>query len=639
MLTMMADSKQIKAKLFFLAALFIGVWAYFPGLGGTFIFDDVDNISGNPYLKIDSFSFDDIWQASWSGYSGPLRRPVAMLSFGINHIFTGMDPWWMKLSNLIIHIVNSFILLLLCKELFHRINEKYPVKMGAAPYVIAGLWFVHPVNVTSVSYIVQRMTSLSGTFVLLAILCYLKLRNGKAENWRAIVLSLSMMLSWALGLLTKEIAISLSIYVFAIEWCVYGFQTDSKKERKLLGVLWALIAAPWVCALFYAVYDPSFLLSAYKFRDFSPLERVLTEFRIVMDYLRLIIIPDIQDMGLYHDDIMVSTSLFSPISTLLSLFLIIALLTSAIYARQKFTLYSLGVFWFFGGHLVESTVYPLELMFLHRNYLPSIGIFFILAEGLACLLNRYGKLLVIILLSILAAYSLCTRSLAYHWSGDYRMLILEVMHHPQSVRANFRAGQVYKVYAISVEKGRQREVYRQRAFEYFGKIQTLDKNDFTGKMGMLETYLQLDMEPPQLFIEELVHDLSLTKVDIGLINLLYSVKNCMIEKGCPLQTKDYHSILQSLLNNPNMTGDFRRKLLINHAEYLAKAMGNIDAAITTILEAFLVHPTPDDLMLLALYYEKGGYKQDVLRTVDYLEEQDKFGRFRKFINETRKRLE
>jgi len=158
---------------------------------------------------------------------------------------------------------------------------------------------------------------------------------------------------------------------------------------------------------------------------------------------------------------------------LLSMLLITGILTSAIYAKQKCPLYSLGVFWFFGGHLLESTVIPLELMYLHRNYLPSIGIFLVLTEVGLCLYKNYRILTVIAALIFLLSFSICTRFLAYQWSDDYSMMIVEAMHNPKSIRANFKAGQTLKYYAIVTPPGKQKDEFKTKAIEYFKRIEKL----------------------------------------------------------------------------------------------------------------------------------------------------------------------
>ena len=225
------------SRSFFLLSIILCLWAYYPGLSGNFVFDDAHNITDNEGLKITQFTFDDIWQASFSGASGPLRRPVSMLSFAINHISTGMDAWWMKITNLLIHILNGLVLLFVCKELIRRLSIISELSNKAFPYIVAGIWLVHPVNITSVTYIVQRMNSLSALFTLSAIYCYLKLRNNKAEGWQGNLMIISIPFLWLLGLLSKENAILLGVYIFVLEWCLYDFKINTKFEKMAVKII------------------------------------------------------------------------------------------------------------------------------------------------------------------------------------------------------------------------------------------------------------------------------------------------------------------------------------------------------------------------------------------------------------------
>ena len=624
--------------LYLLASFLLAIWAYYPSLSGSFTFDDVANVSDNEYLKIESFSPASLWQASLSSHSGPLKRPVAMFSFAVNHVLTGMDPWWMKLTNLLIHLLNALVLLFFCKEFFSAVERKTGISIKAAPYLVTGIWLVHPVNLTAVSYIVQRMTSLSATFVLIALYFYMKLRNSSYQPRRAWILSGLVMFSWALGLFTKEVAALLSVFVFVIEWQLFDFRTDSDTERTHMRILWFLFAVPWLAGLCYVVYKPSFLLAAYEIRDFTLVERVLTETRIVVDYIRLILVPDIQDMGLYHDDIVVSTSFLSPLTTLLSSVLIAALLVSAVLLRKQYVLYSLGVFWFFGGHVLESTVHPLELMFIHRNYLPSVGVFFILVAAFNSVAGKYKNLVIGALICALIAFTLCTRSLSHHWSGDYRMMILEALNHPQSVRANFRAGQVFKLYAIHSSPGAHREQNKKMAIEHFEKIRSIDPRFATGEMSILETYTDMKEPIPEGLLDQLVDILGTTKVEVSMVNIFKSYRDCVSEMDCPLSSRDFERIKDAMLENEEMQKFFRRSILVVYAEYLAEHLGDYDTAITVLLEAIIVHPMLEDFRLLAHYYEKGGYYDRAEDTLQFLEAQDKLGRFRNFALETRTRL-
>jgi protein O-mannosyl-transferase len=611
-------------------------WVYFPGLSGSFTFDDYHNIYKNEHIKIDHFSIGGLWQAALSSDSGPLKRPIAMLSFAINHVLTGMDPWWMKFTNLLIHLVNGLLVLLIMKQLINRFYGSNRSDITFIPFIIMGIWLIHPIHVTAVSYIVQRMTSLSATFVLFAIVCYLKLREGKVLGWKTYAVSLSMMLCWLLGLLTKETALLLSIYIFVLEWCVYGFKTDTKKEKILLRIIWGLFAAPWLCAVCYVIYDPSFVLNGYGGRHFTLTERVFTEFRIVCEYIRLIILPDVRVMGLFHDDIVVSTSILSPIATLTSMIFIAGLLILAIKLRKTHALFSLGLLWFLGGHLLESTVFPLELMFLHRNYLPSIGLLLMVTIVGMRLAQNHRKLFAVAAVLVMLSFSIGTRSLSHQWSSDWKMLLIEVMNNPNSVRANFKAGQVYKFYAITNPPGEQRDKYKSKAIEYFENLQKLEPLDITGDLAILETNLQLQEMPSELLIEKIVQKLPNANISRAVINIFESYKRCFLKDECTLTPNDFEKMLAALFSNKYIGNDVKRIILILKAEYLVESQNNIDVAITTVLEAIILNSELEDYMLLAQYYRKGGYHQEMYHTIKYLEEHDDLGRFRKPINDLKR---
>ena len=619
-------------KLFLLSLIILSIWVYYPGLSGSFIFDDYHNISANEHLKINDLSFDSLRQAALSGDSGLLKRPVSMLSFALNHVFSGMEPWSMKLTNLFIHLFNGLLVLIIVRQLFHRLYDNKHSEPSLLPYFITGIWLVHPINVTAVSYIVQRMTSLSATFVLMSLCCYLKLRESHCHGWKAYLLSTLLLSFWALGLLSKETAILLSVYIFVIEFCVYRFKLDEETSKVTFHFLWFVLALPWIGAFFYIIYEPSFILKGYAIRDFTITERVLTEFRIVSEYIRLIIIPDVQQMGLFHDDIVLSKSILSPITTLLSIVFLLGLLILAFIVRKRYALFSLGLLWFLGGHLLESTVISLELMYLHRNYLPSIGILIMIAAVGEHLTLHYRKWFLIAGVLILLFFSISTRSLAHQWSGDLRMLLIEVMNNPDSIRANFRAGQALKFYARISLPGEQREQYKNKAIEYFSKIENKESRNIAGELAILETYIQLEEAPSKDLVEKLINKLPISYVDRSVINLFKSINQCfLIKEKCTLTSQQYESMLEAFFNNKYIGNDIKRIILIIKAHYFMEYKDNVDIAITIVLEAILLVERLDDFMLLAQLYEKGEYYNEMQRTIEYIQKYDLIGQFKKPI--------
>ena len=278
--------------------------------------------------------------------------------------------------------------------------------------------------------------------------------------------------------------------------------------------MWLVLWGVWPCAIVYFIYDPSFILDPYSERNFNLYERVLTQFRMLIDYIRLIFIPDITDIGLYHDDIRISKSLINPIQTILSLILIIGLLVFAVKNKKRFRLVSLGILWFFGGHLLESTIISLELYFLHRNYIPSVGIIFVLAEIGINLYRNYKIPVNLALIAILVTYTVGTRFLNYQWSDDNRMIMIEAMNNPDSARANFMAGQILRYYASVATSEVEQDKYKEMAFEYFANLRKLDSRDMLGEMMILETQLTFQETLQDEFLHRLIDNLRTSKVDV-----------------------------------------------------------------------------------------------------------------------------
>ena len=142
---------------------------YLPGLSGDYIFDDLPNLLNNKRLQLDTLDMESLQGAALSSGAGTLRRPISMASFALNRYFFGVSPYSYKTVNLIIHLLTGLSLYLLSRLLVkaYRTSHKSDLSDAAAawlPVVVSGLWLVHPLNLTSVLYIVQRMTSLATLF-------------------------------------------------------------------------------------------------------------------------------------------------------------------------------------------------------------------------------------------------------------------------------------------------------------------------------------------------------------------------------------------------------------------------------------------------------------------------------------------
>ena len=175
------------AWLRWLVLLAVTFACYAPGLHGGFVFDDDVNILGNDRLRISGLDREELWAAAWSGDAGPLGRPVALLTFALNLYFGGANPYTFKLVNVLIHLGNVLLIGALAQTVYEAFVQRRWPKATTwtidrwAGWMVSALWALHPINLTSVLYVVQRMTSLSALFGLVGLLIYVRYR---AKTWQ-----------------------------------------------------------------------------------------------------------------------------------------------------------------------------------------------------------------------------------------------------------------------------------------------------------------------------------------------------------------------------------------------------------------------------------------------------------------------
>ena len=436
----------LKSPLAYLFLAILAATVYLPGAKGSFAFDDQVAIVLNDALALASFSPDALLDAAFSSQSGPFRRPIAMLSFAINRTVTGLDPTPFKLTNIAIHALNAVLLLLILRRILPALVPPGAPRSLDMAWVVAAVWAAHPINLTSVLYVAQRMTSLASTWMLLAVLAYTILRMRQIEKGDAVRSGwIAVFGCGVCAILTKETALLLPLYIFIVEIVVFRFQATVRMRP----IYYGSIIAGVIAATVIIVSASDIVFAGYAGRSFSPLERVLTEARVLMFYLHLILVPDLSNFALFHDDIAVSKGLLVPPTTLLSLAGLAALVAAAGLSRRRYVTF--GILWFLAGHVLESTVYPLELAHEHRNYLPSVGIVLFAVSAAAELLGqvRWRGARPLAAVFAITVFAVVTMSRASIWADPETQIKFQAAHHPQSARC------VYELGRIQLERGAQ----------------------------------------------------------------------------------------------------------------------------------------------------------------------------------------
>ncbi len=451
---------------------------------GGFFFDDSINIIESPWVKLSEFSIESMLGVWESGVAGPLGRPLSMLSFAINYYFSGFDPFYFKLTNLIIHFLNGMLLYFLVTLFSKADNSKGVAESRLFAGIVVGLWLVHPIQLTSVLYVVQRMTSLAAMFTLAALILHVWARQrattGKVEY-------LCFVLAWGmffpLALLSKESGVLLLLYVVAYEAVLHRKLRNGIDFFGKFYINFILLAT--VALAVYLVIPGVGLLQGYETRDFTLVQRTLTESRVFWEYIRLIVFPALPGFALYHDDIVVSTGFLDPITTMPAVMGYLFLPVLCWVTRNRFPLISFGILWFFVGHSLESTIFPLELMHEHRNYLPSLGIFIILSALLQSLYRSGGAFKVVasaLALAVFFYFSLLTWFRADMFGEDFRRTQIEAGYRPESVRAQYEAGALL----VNMYAEQPSLIAASFAEKHFERVNTLDSNYKLALIGQLQ---------------------------------------------------------------------------------------------------------------------------------------------------------
>lgn len=280
--------------------------AFWPGLTGGFLFDDYHNIVDNAMVQIKDLSWATLWSAA-NAYSGGTRQ-LAMATFALNAYFSGIFPWSFKLTGLLVHTVNAALIYVLTLQVLSLTKTASQTQRYWAAAAVALVWAVHPLQVSSALYVVQRMETLCYTFIILALIFYLHARvkqiqlGGAHWGWW-----LAVALSGVLAFLSKETAILLPLFLLVFEWCLFNFKGSTKAQQRfwkysyLTGCLVALLGF-----VFWAVPHYASVETHYG-RDFNTYERLLTQTRVLMLYLKEIVLPIPNSMTFYYDD-MVNSS-------------------------------------------------------------------------------------------------------------------------------------------------------------------------------------------------------------------------------------------------------------------------------------------------------------------------------------------
>lgn len=422
--------------------LLLGFAVYSPGLHGPFIFDDYPNLrSLGLYGGVTDW--DTFQSFVLGGFSGPTGRPISLLTFLLDANNWPTEPYSFKYTNVLIHLLNGTLVFAITLQILKlRCSHSDEARNAAIALVLAGLWTLHPYLVSTTLYVVQRMAMLSAMFCFAGIWLYLHGRFlVSTNNFRAYgYMTLGIGLGTVLATYSKENGAVLALLILCIECTVLA----ANNRLHALNPLWKCCAliVPSIALCFLLLKGPmaNGWMQDFGTRDFSPYERVLTQFRVVLSYLYSWFAPSSSGGGLFYDDLEVSEGFLSPISTLISGLIVIGLITVAIIKRRQWPVFAFAVLFYFSSLAIESTTLNLEMKFDHRIYLGSIFIFLPIALAIAEKLRPSMRVSVsVILLALMAGLTFSSASL---WGNYQQLTMVWAEKKPFSVRSQTEAGQM-----------------------------------------------------------------------------------------------------------------------------------------------------------------------------------------------------
>jgi hypothetical protein len=554
-------------------------------------------------------------------------------------------------------MLNGVLVFCMLKALLRLVALRWPSRIEHAAatrlaWVVTAAWMLLPINLMAVLYVVQRMESLCQVFVLAGLWAYLHGRwmmltatDARRDQYGFSLAVGGIVLGTVLGLTSKETAVLLPVFAFLAEAVVMRFgRSGASIDTRLAAPSPAPAGHPLppgedeagadkrVWALFtVTLFIPAALGFAWLLRgalragalagrDFTLAQRLLTEPRVLVDYLHWTLLPNPMVLSLYHDEIVKSTGLLAPWTTFGAIVFLAALIVVAVWLRNRRPLVTLGIGWFFAGNLLTATIVPLELVYEQRMYFSSIGV--LLAVG-ALLLGLRWKIALPLLRGFLVTiallwFAVATNLRAQEWSNPLRLAVAEAQRHPESPRAVYEAGRLMLI-ASNYKPGEAQDA----AWKYLRQAAAIPGSSALPDQAMIMLADHRHQGADANYWHSMIHKLASQPTRQEDISALISLTNCYESGICQFNVAWLERAYAAALSRPHpiarLNGayaDFQRDILHNDAlatDYLARAVAGEPSE-------------PAYRVDLAALYARQGETEKALEQIDALRRMNLGGR-------------
>ncbi len=390
--------------------IILGFAVYANSFNGKFSWDDEALVKDNMYIrswsKIKNIFTENIGAGAGERYN--FYRPIQMITYMIDYSLWKLDVRGYHLTNVLFHVLAA-----LC--IYWLVNICYDDRLLSL--FTAALFVVHPIHTEAVDYISGRADSLALLFMLLCLIFYIK-----SLHWNKLSIYILMFVTYIFALLSKENSL-----IFPALLLLYHYSFKKKiKSRQFLPIL--SIALIYITLRFTTL---KFLLSGFSCPT-TLFQRIPGFFVAITDYIKLLFLPFNLHMEYGNETFSLADPRVIP-----GIFILLALLIYAIRKRNANSLIFFSIGWFFITLLPVSNLYPVNAyMAEHWLYVPSVGFFLILANGLKAIQkSRAGlNLSYFFVIILLVFYSSLTVRQNSYWREPLTLYERTLRYTPNSIR-------------------------------------------------------------------------------------------------------------------------------------------------------------------------------------------------------------
>lgn len=590
--------------------LLLGFVVYYPGLHGSFIFDDYPNLKTlGLYGGVNNW--DTFQSFVLGGFSGPTGRPISLLTFLLDANNWPAEPFGFKYTNVLLHLLNGTLLFAVTLQLLRlREPHSYERRVWVALMTVA-LWLLHPYLTSTTLYVIQRMAMLSAMFCFLGIWLYLhgRFRTIESPVKGYALMTIGVGVGTVLATFSKENGAALVLMVLCLEVTLVSSNERIPSLNRLWK--WGALIIPSLALALLLLKGPmiSGWFQDYGSRDFSPYERVLTQFRVILSYLYSWFVPSSSGGQIFYDDLPASRGLFVPFTTFISAVLVVGLISFSIIKRKAWPITAFTILFYFASLAIESTTIGLEMKFDHRIYLGSAFLFLPIIWWASYSLKPVQKSLLGI--TIIAVFAGLTFSASSLW-GDYQKLTMVwATQKPNSVRSQTEAAQMLFAEGQILESR-----------ELLNKAAERIPDDF--RLRLTQVLVQCMTGGARARDLEAVKSISETgpyrHTDFNLLNSL--VANAPKDDCAGVSSQDVVAITEKLLSNSSYTSP--DALAYAHLHYYhglaLLQIGELEKGLVMVDKALESRSSLHMRMNIAAYKANAGLYDQALRDAIFVKE-------------------